>query len=89
MEHLSVNEVLQKNRIIFITGEITQELANSVIAQMLYFEALDPEKDITIYLNTHGGDTEAMNAIIDIYSFVSPDIPWLIYPVLILQVHYY
>lgn len=74
MEYLSVNEVLQKNRIIFITGEITQELANSVIAQMLYFEALDPKKDITIYLNTHGGDTEAMNAIIDIYSFVSPDI---------------
>jgi len=69
-----LEEMLVENRIIFITGEITQELANSVIVKMLYYESLDCEKDITIYLNTPGGDTDAMHAIKDMFSFVKPDI---------------
>ena len=74
MNSMDVSEVLSKNRTVFITGEITQELANVIISQLLCFEAEDSEKGITIYLNSPGGDSEAMHAILDVYSLIKPDI---------------
>jgi len=46
---------LLKDRIVFLAGPVTDQLANSVIAQMLFLASKDPEKDIKLYLNTPGG----------------------------------
>ena len=74
MNNMDVNDILNENRVIFITGEITQDLANVVISKLLCFEAEDKEKGITIYLNSPGGDSEAMHAILDVYELIKPDI---------------
>ncbi|HOR12762.1 MAG TPA: ATP-dependent Clp protease proteolytic subunit, partial [Clostridia bacterium] len=50
---------LLKDRIIFLGGEITDDEANVVVAQMLFLEAEDPEKDINLYINSPGGSVTA------------------------------
>jgi len=65
---------LLKDRIIFIGADISDELANSVIAQMLFLQAEDPDKDINIYINTPGGSVTAGMAIYDTMQFVKSDI---------------
>ncbi|MEE8524120.1 MAG: ATP-dependent Clp protease proteolytic subunit, partial [Thermoanaerobaculia bacterium] len=56
---------LLKDSIIFLSGTIDNEVANLVIAQMLFLEAENPEKDIALYLNSPGGDISAGLAIYD------------------------
>lgn len=63
---------LLKDRIIFIGAPIEDTLANVVIAQMLFLEAEDPEKDINIYINSPGGLVPAGMAIYDTMQFVKP-----------------
>ncbi|MGB9608948.1 MAG: ATP-dependent Clp protease proteolytic subunit [Minisyncoccia bacterium] len=65
---------LLKERIIFLSGPITDALANSVIAQLLFLEHEDPKKDIKLYLNTPGGVVTAGLAIYDTMQYVKPDI---------------
>jgi ATP-dependent Clp protease protease subunit len=65
---------LLKDRIIFIGAPIEDHLANLVIAQLLFLEAEDPEKDIYIYINSPGGSVTAGLAIYDTMQFVKPDI---------------
>ncbi len=65
---------LLKDRIIFIGAPIEDHLANLVIAQLLFLEADDPEKDIYIYINSPGGSVTAGMAIYDTMQFVKPDI---------------
>jgi ATP-dependent Clp protease protease subunit len=65
---------LLKDRIIFIGAPIEDTLANVVIAQMLFLEAEDPEKDINIYINSPGGLVPAGMAIYDTIQFVKPDV---------------
>lgn len=65
---------LLKDRIIFIGREFTEELANSVVAQLLFLEVDNPEKDITIYINSPGGYVSAQTAIFDTMNYVKPDI---------------
>ena len=65
---------LLKERIIFLPTFIEDELANLVIAQMLYLEADDPDKDINLYINSPGGSVTAGMAIYDTMQFVSCDI---------------
>ena len=65
---------LLKDRIIFIGIPITDVLANLVIAQMLFLEADDPEKDINIYINSPGGFVPSGLAIYDTIQFVKPDV---------------
>jgi len=65
---------LLKERIIFIGGPITDPLANSVIAQMLFLEHEDPKKDIKLYLNTPGGVVTAGLAIYDTMQYIKPDV---------------
>ena len=65
---------LLKDRIIFIGSPIDDNIANLVIAQMLFLEAEDPEKDIFIYINSPGGSVTAGMAIYDTMQFVKPDI---------------
>ena len=65
---------LLKDRIIFIGQPIDDNLANSVIAQMLFLEADEPEKDINIYIHCPGGIVSAGLAIYDTIQFVNPDV---------------
>ncbi|MEE9441239.1 MAG: ATP-dependent Clp endopeptidase proteolytic subunit ClpP [candidate division Zixibacteria bacterium] len=65
---------LLKDRIIFIGSPIDDNIANLVIAQMLFLEAEDPAKDIFLYINSPGGSVTAGMAIYDTMQFVKPDI---------------
>ena len=65
---------LLKERIIFIGGAIDAEIANLIIAQLIFLENEDNKKDITIYINSPGGSVTAGMAIIDTMHFVKPDV---------------
>jgi ATP-dependent Clp protease protease subunit len=65
---------LLKERIIFLSGPITDAVANSVIAQLLFLEHQDPKKEIKLYLNTPGGLVTAGLAIYDTIQYVKPDV---------------
>ena len=62
------------DRIIFIDEEITQHTASVVVAELLFLEAQDPDKDINIYINSPGGEVAAGLAIYDTMRFIKPDI---------------
>jgi len=68
---------LLKDRIIFLGGVIDDDLANLVIAQMLFLESEDPDKDIHIYLNTPGGSVTAGLAIYDTMQYIKPKVSTL------------
>jgi len=65
---------LLKDRIIFLGGGIDDHVANLVIAQMLFLEAEDPDKDIHIYINSPGGSITAGMAIFDTMQYIKPDV---------------
>ena len=65
---------LLEDRIIFITGEIHDISANIVIAQLLYLEAKDPSKDISLYINSPGGSVTAGLAIYDTMNYIKSDV---------------
>jgi ATP-dependent Clp protease, protease subunit len=65
---------LLKDRIIIIGDEINDHVANSVVAQLLFLEADNPEKDISIYINSPGGSTTAGFAIFDTMELIKPDV---------------
>lgn len=65
---------LLKDNIIFIGTEITDDLANLVIAQLLYLEAENPEKDVSLYINSPGGSITAGIAIYDTMQFIKSDV---------------
>ncbi|RSD28740.1 ATP-dependent Clp endopeptidase proteolytic subunit ClpP [Mesobacillus subterraneus] len=65
---------LLKDRIILLGDEINDQVANSVIAQLLFLEADNPDKDISIYINSPGGSTTAGFAIFDTMQYIKPDI---------------
>ena len=65
---------LLKDNVIFLGTAINDEVANLVIAQMLFLEAENPEKDITLYLNSPGGSVTAGLAIYDTMQYVKPDV---------------
>ncbi len=65
---------LLRERIVFLGGPIEDDVANLVIAQLLYLESEDPEKDINLYVNSPGGDLYASLAIHDTMQHVRPDI---------------
>ena len=65
---------LLKDNVIFLGTAINDEVANLVIAQMLFLEAENPEKDITLYINSPGGSVTAGLAIYDTMQYVKPDV---------------
>ncbi len=65
---------LLKDRIIFITGEVEDNMANTVVAQLLFLEAEDPDKDINIYINSPGGSITAGMAIYDTMKHIKPKV---------------
>ena len=65
---------LLKERIIFLSGEINNEMADLIVAQLLFLEAEDPDKDIQIYINSPGGSVSAGFAIYDTMQYIKPDV---------------
>ncbi len=65
---------LLKDRIIFLAGPITDTLANSIIAQLLFLSSKDPRKDIQLYINSPGGSVTAGLAIYDTMQYIKPDV---------------
>jgi len=63
-----------EDRIIFLTGEIETNMANTIVAQLIYLEAVNPDKDISIYINSPGGDITAGMAIYDTIKFIKCDV---------------
>jgi ATP-dependent Clp protease protease subunit len=65
---------LLKDRIIFLGGPISNAVANTIIAQLLFLENQDPKKDIEIYINSPGGSVPAGMAIYDTMQYIKPDV---------------
>jgi len=65
---------LLKERVIFIVGPVEDYMANLVVAQLLYLESENPEKDVALYINSPGGSVSAGLAIYDTMQFIRPDV---------------
>lgn len=65
---------LLEDRIIFLTGEITDAVADTVVAQLIYLEGKDPQKDICLYVNSPGGSVTAGLAIYDTMNYIKCDV---------------
>ena len=69
---------LLKDRIIMLSGQVTDDLANPIIAQLLFLDAQDSEKDIYLYINSPGGSVTAGMAIYDTMNFVKADVQTIV-----------
>ncbi|WAM34362.1 ATP-dependent Clp endopeptidase proteolytic subunit ClpP [Caldicellulosiruptor morganii] len=65
---------LLKDRIVILSGEITDDIASLIVAQLLFLEAEDPDKDIYLYINSPGGSVTAGFAIYDTIQYIKPDV---------------
>lgn len=65
---------LLEDRIIFLSGEIDDNVANSIVAQLIYLEGKDPTKDISVYINSPGGSVTAGMAIFDTMNYIKCDV---------------
>ena len=65
---------LLKERVVFLVGPVDDHTANLIVAQMLYLESENPEKDINLYINSPGGSVSAGLAIYDTMQFIKPDV---------------
>ena len=69
-----IYSMLLKERIVFLGQEVDDQIANLIVAQILYLEAQDPEKDINLYINSPGGLGYAGMAIYDVIQHVRPEV---------------
>ncbi len=65
---------LLKERVIFVVGEVEDHMANLVVAQLLFLESDNPDKDIALYINSPGGSVSAGLAVYDTMQFIKPDV---------------
>ena len=65
---------LLRERVIFLTGEVEDHMANLIVAQLLFLEAENPEKDIHLYINSPGGSVSAGLAVYDTMNFIQPEV---------------
>jgi ATP-dependent Clp protease protease subunit len=68
---------LLKERVIFMVGPVNDQMANLIVAQMLFLESENPDKDISLYINSPGGSVSAGLAIFDTMNFIKPDVSTL------------
>lgn len=66
-----------KERVIFLVGEVTEQSANLIVAQLLFLDADNPDKDIALYINSPGGSVYAGMAVYDTMQFITPDVSTL------------
>jgi len=69
---------LLRDRVILLEGEVHDQMANLIVAQLLYLESEDPNQDISLYINSPGGSVTAGMAIYDAIQFVKPDISTIV-----------
>jgi len=69
---------LLKDRIIMLNSVVEDNMANLIVAQMLFLEADNPDKDISLYINSHGGSVTAGLAIYDTMQFIKPDVKTIV-----------
>lgn len=69
---------LLKDRIIMLSGEINDAVANTIVAQLLFLDAQDPDKDIFLYINSPGGSVTAGMAVFDTMNFVNADVQTIV-----------
>jgi ATP-dependent Clp protease protease subunit len=72
---------LLNDRVVFLGGEVTDEIANLIVAQLVHLESDDPDKDIHLYINSPGGSVYAGLAIYDAMQFIKPDVQTICYGV--------
>ncbi len=72
--HDSIKERLLRDRILFLEGEVRDEMANDIVRQLLLLSAEDPDQDINLYINSPGGSVSAGMAIYDTMQFVKSDV---------------
>lgn len=65
---------LLKERVVFLVGSVDDQVANLIVAQLLYLESENPEKDISLYINSPGGSVSAGLAVYDTMQFIKPDV---------------
>lgn len=68
---------LLKERVIFLTGPVEDQMANLIVAQLLFLESENPEKDVYLYINSPGGSVTAGMSIYDTMQFIKPDVSTL------------
>ena len=68
---------LLKERVIFMVGPVNDQTANLVVAQLLFLESENPDKDISLYINSPGGSVSAGMSIFDTMNFIKPDVSTL------------
>ena len=68
---------LLKERVVFLVGEVNDHMANLIVAQLLFLESENPDKDISLYINSPGGSVTAGMSIYDTMQFIKPDISTL------------
>jgi len=68
---------LLKERVVFLVGQVTDDTANLVVAQLLFLEAENPDKDVALYINSPGGSVTAGMSIYDTMQFIKPDVSTL------------
>src|SRR5881398_3524900 len=68
---------LLKERVIFLVGPVNDQMANLIVAQLLFLESENPDKDISFYINSPGGSVSAGMAIFDTMNFIKPDVSTL------------
>lgn len=69
---------LLKDRIIMLSGQVNDQMANSIVAQLLFLDAQDPERDIYLYINSPGGSVTAGMAIYDTMNFINADVQTIV-----------
>ena len=69
---------LLRERIVFLTGEVNDQVANTIVAQLLLLEFEDPDKDIQFYINSPGGSVTAGMAIYDTMQYIKPDVSTIV-----------
>jgi len=69
---------LLRDRVILLEGEVHDQMANLIVAQLLYLESENPEKDINLYINSPGGSVTAGMAIYDAMQFIQPDVSTIV-----------
>src|ERR1700710_2605944 len=76
-----IDSRLLNDRVVFLGGEVDQETANLIVAQLVHLESDDPDKDIHLYINSPGGSVYDGLAIYDTMQFIRPDVQTICYGV--------
>ena len=71
---MDIWSLLLQKRVIFLHGEVTDDKANSLVAQLLYLESVNPEEPVEMYINSPGGSVTAGLAIYDTMQYVNPEV---------------